>query len=297
MPRSRSGIVRPSVTASVAPDVVPDDDGPVRARASRSARRASAPARRDRSPTAGRAVARQERVGDSRAGAGRRRRPPRPAAARAAGSPTARPASRAGTAPAGPDPFRPTATTGSPLSDGADLQHPEARVRRHPRHRVPLIAQPPRQRVRPEVLRHHEVGRPGHARQPPESRSCSAALPARIGGLDHIPANTTSSGTSSGRHARTFPSPAASALARTRSSARSFTSTAQIVERRRIVASHSEMGPHPQPRSSRSPPAVGSGACSSSTRVPLSRRPRANTPASVVTVNESPATSRRAGIG
>ena len=59
------------------------------------------------------------------------------------------------------------------------------------------------------------------------SSSWSAALPTRIGGLDQIRSNRTSSGMPSAVAARTPSRPSAAALRRVRSSARSLTSSAQ----------------------------------------------------------------------
>jgi hypothetical protein len=59
------------------------------------------------------------------------------------------------------------------------------------------------------------------------SRSCSASLPTRIGGLDQIWSYDAPSGTSSGRQAvNRSATPSASAFSRASSSARSLTSTA-----------------------------------------------------------------------
>ncbi len=115
----------------------------------------------------------------------------------------------------------------------------------------------------------------------PASRSCSAALPTRIGGLDQISPNRAGNAGSPGAAQRTFGSPARCAFSAHSSSARSFTSTAQMVAPGDLAASTSASGPYPQPRSSRSPTAGGSGAVSSSSLVPASSRPGENIPASV----------------
>ena len=79
-------------------------------------------------------------------------------------------------------------------------------------------------------------------------------MPIRIGGLDQIAANWPGSSVAAGSTQRTLPSPARAALAAHRSSARSLTSTAQIVASGARDAMASAMGPYPVPRSSRSPP-------------------------------------------
>ena len=81
----------------------------------------------------------------------------------------------------------------------------------------------------PRFLPTTRCASPPGSRRPSQcvSIACSATLPTRIGGLDQIAAKRTSSGTSSGRTARTLVAPRRSALRRVRSSARSLTSTAQ----------------------------------------------------------------------
>ena len=123
--------------------------------------------------------------------------------------------------------------------------------------------------------------------------SCRAGLPMRIGGLDRIVRKTTSEGISSAVTARTLSRPRASALRRTRSSARSLTSRAQMRACGACIASVREMAPQPHPRSRKSPPGGASGEFDSSTSVPRSMRSGLKTPFAVVTSTSRPSSVTR----
>jgi len=110
----------------------------------------------------------------------------------------------------------------------------------------------------------------------------------RIGGFDQIASNIRSAGTCSGDAAWMCSQPLDLALARVRSSARSFTSTAQTSALGEANASASDTGPHPQPRSSSVPISGGSGTSRSSTDVPRSRREPENTPFDTSTTASCP---------
>ena len=89
-------------------------------------------------------------------------------------------------------------------------------------------------------------------------------------------------GTSSGRRARTLPSPAAAALPAVRSSARSLTSTAYTVARGRAAAPRvSAIGPQPQPRSRRCRAAGGGAPRAAGPACPVSTRSGEKTPPAV----------------
>ena len=102
------------------------------------------------------------------------------------------------------------------------------------------------------------------------SSSCSSCLPTRMGGIrPDRTAKRSPSGTLVGPvtalHVVEAERSARSACSS--SSDRSFTSTAQTVAAGERRASVSAIGPHPQPRSSRSPASGGAGTClASSTR-------------------------------
>ena len=111
------------------------------------------------------------------------------------------------------------------------------------------------------------------------SNACSASLPIRIGG------STRSRRTPVLRHGlrggavNRSPSPRRRALSLATRTARSLTSTPHTVEPGTAVASASPITPYPQPRSSSVPPVRSGGSISrNSTAVPMSSRPRANTP-------------------
>ncbi len=125
------------------------------------------------------------------------------------------------------------------------------------------------------------------------SRSCSTALPTRIGGFDQTRSNRTSSGMPSAVVACTPSSPSAAALRRVRSSARSLTSRAQTVAAGERSARVRAMGPQPQPRSRKVPVVGGAGASSSSTAVPLSRPPGEKMPGATSTSASCPASRTR----
>ena len=97
--------------------------------------------------------------------------------------------------------------------------------------RPALLGQPAGQRVRAEVLVHHQVARRRPASSRPSQRrssSWSAALPMRMGGLLHSAANRTSPGTSSGAATRSrWPGRSSRTFSGQRSRARSLTSIAQ----------------------------------------------------------------------
>ena len=127
---------------------------------------------------------------------------------------------------------------------------------------------------------------------------CRTSLPTLIGGFDHSAASATSSGTSSGRTARTLSSPSRCALRRTRSRARSLTSTAHTVASGASRAIVRATGPQPQPRSRTwAGPSSGRAARTSSsggvvrrsTCVPRSRRPGEKTPEATSTSTSRPA--------
>jgi hypothetical protein len=120
---------------------------------------------------------------------------------------------------------------------------------------------------------------------------CSTALPTRMGGLDQMASNDRSSGTSSGRHACTGSRPSEDAVVRSRSRARSLTSTPQTCDSGERSARVRAIGPQPQPRSSRVPLAGGAGASRSRTAVPLSTPSGLKMPAAVFTVTRRPASS------
>lgn len=126
-----------------------------------------------------------------------------------------------------------------------------------------------------------------------DSIAWSSALPTRIGGFDQIVANRSPAGTSSGSTALTLSRPSRVALCRTRSRARSFTSTAHTAASGDCSARLTAMGPQPVPRSRRSPDEGGSGTVSSSTRVPSSRWSGLNTPPAVVSSTSRPASTAR----
>ena len=102
-------------------------------------------------------------------------------------------------------------------------------------HGMPRLGlDPALEAVRAEVLLDDEVGRRRRgpaAAASARSRSCSAALPTRIGGLDQMRSkpHVVRRPPSGGRPACTRSSPRAAALRRQRSRARSLTSTAQTV--------------------------------------------------------------------
>lgn len=122
---------------------------------------------------------------------------------------------------------------------------------------------------------------------------CSSFFPTRMGGFDRMVRKAMSSGTASGVTALMLVRPRFSALRRTRSSARWLTSTAQTVACGDWRARESEIGPHPQPRSRKWPPAGGGGVLVSSTAVPVSSRSGLNTPPAVTTSMSRPATVTR----
>src|ERR1700712_3852648 len=103
-----------------------------------------------------------------------------------------------------------------------------------------------------------------------------------MGGFDQIVMNCRSSGTSDGSTALTLSRPSLAALALTRSRARSLTSTAHTVAWGDNRARAIEIGPQPQPTSSRLPPGGGAGVLTSKTWVPASTLSGLKTPPAVV---------------
>ena len=125
------------------------------------------------------------------------------------------------------------------------------------------------------------------------SIACSSCLPTRIGGFDQIAPNRRSAGTSPGSAALMFVMPCRAALRRTRSRARSFTSTAHTVASGDCKARLRAIGPQPAPRSSSCPIGGGGGTESSRMRVPSSRCSGLKTPPAVTRSRSRPASRAR----
>ncbi len=122
-------------------------------------------------------------------------------------------------------------------------------------------------------------------------------MPIRIGGFDQISSYVAPGSTASGRQAvNRSPTPSASAFSLASRTARSLTSIAVTVQPGTATAIASPMTPYPQPRSSTEPAPSGADCSRSSTPVPMSSRPWANTPEPDVSSSQWPQTLALTGI-